>query len=156
MTHDWQTIHQTQHDYFARGKTFAYAFRRAALTTLHTTLRKYHHDIVAALRADLRKPAFEAVVGEIDIVQQELAYALRHLKRWMARRHVRTPLLHFPARSYTQYEPRGCVLIIAPWNYPLQLALSPLIAALASGNCVVLKPSEHAPSDQCIAATPAL
>ena len=145
MTLDLPQLHRTQQDYFARGATRAYAFRRAALTTLHTTLRKYHHDIIAALRADLRKPAFEAVVGEIDIVQQELAYALRHLKRWMARRHVRTPLLHFPARSYTQYEPRGCALIIAPWNYPLQLALSPLVTALAAGNCVVLKPSEHAP-----------
>ena len=142
---DLQQLHQTQHDYFAGGTTRAYAWRQTALATLHKVLRQHQRDIIAALQADLRKPAFEAVVGEIDVVMQELAYARRHLKRWMARRRVRTPLLHFPARSYTQYEPRGCVLIISPWNYPLQLALSPLIAALAAGNCVVLKPSEHAP-----------
>lgn len=140
-----QSLHRTQQDYFASGITRTYACRRAALTALQTALHKYHHDIVAALHADLRKPAFEAVVGEIDITLQELVYVRRRLRRWMARRRVRTPLLHFPACSYTQYEPRGCVLIIAPWNYPLQLALSPLITALAAGNCVVLKPSEHAP-----------
>ena len=145
MTLDLQKLHRTQQDYFARGVTRAYNFRRHALATLQAALHKYRQDIIAALRADLRKPAFEALVGEIDITLQELVYARRHLKRWMARRRVRTPLLHFPARSYTQYEPHGCVLIIAPWNYPLQLALSPLIAALAAGNCVVLKPSEHAP-----------
>lgn len=145
MTLDLQKIHYTQQDYFASGATRAYTLRRAALDNLHATLRKHHHDIVAALQADLRKPAFETVVGEIDVALQELLYARRHLKRWMARRRVRTPLLHFPAHSYTQYEPRGCVLVIAPWNYPLQLALSPLIAAIAAGNCVVLKPSEHAP-----------
>ena len=145
MTLALQKIHHAQQDYFGCGTTRTYAFRRAALTTLQAALHQHHHDIIAALRADLRKPAFEAVVGEIDITLQELAYARRYLKRWMARRHVRTPLLHFPARSYTQYEPRGCVLVISPWNYPLQLALSPLITALAAGNCVVLKPSEHAP-----------
>ena len=145
MALDLEKIHRTQQQYFARGMTITPAFRRAALTALQQALRKNYHDIVAALHADLCKPAFEALVGEIDVVEQELAYARRHLKRWMARRRVRTPLLHFPARSYTQYEPRGCVLIISPWNYPLQLALSPLIAALAAGNCVILKPSEHAP-----------
>ncbi len=145
MTLSLQKLHRTQQDYFASGATHAYAFRRTALATLQATLRKHHHDIVAALHADLRKPAFEAVVSEIDLTRQELAYVRRHLKRWMARRRVRTPLLYFPASSYTQPEPRGCVLIIAPWNYPLQLALSPLITALAAGNCVILKPSEHAP-----------
>ncbi len=144
MTIDLQQLHRVQRDYFARGVTRAYAFRHRALTTLQAALCQYHRDITAALHADLRKPAFEAVMGEIDITQQELAYTRRHLKRWMACRRVRTPLLHFPSRSYTQYEPRGSVLIISPWNYPLQLALSPLIAALAAGNCVVLKPSEHA------------
>lgn len=145
MTLDLKKTHRAQQQYFARGMTIPHAFRRTALTALQQTLRKNYHDIVAALRADLCKPAFESLVGEIDVVEQELAYARRHLKRWMARRRVRTPLLHFPARSYTQYEPRGCVLIISPWNYPLQLALSPLIAALAAGNCIILKPSEHAP-----------
>ena len=145
MALDLKKTHLAQQQYFARGMTITHAFRRTALATLQQALRKHQHDIVAALRADLCKPAFEALVGEIEVVEQELAYAQRHLKRWMARRRVRTPLLHFPARSYTQYEPRGCVLIISPWNYPLQLALSPLIAALAAGNCIVLKPSEHAP-----------
>ena len=145
MTLDLQQLHRTQQDYFARGVTRAYSFRRHALTTLQAALHQYRHDIIAALHADLRKPAFETWVGEIDITRQELVDARRHLKRWMARRRVRTPLLHFPASSYTQYEPRGCVLIITPWNYPLQLALSPLITALAAGNCVVVKPSEHAP-----------
>ena len=140
-----QKLHRSQRQYFASGATRSLTFRRHALTTLQTALRCQRTDIFAALRADLRKPAFEALVAEIDVVAQEISYMRRRLKRWLARQHVRTPLLHFPARSYTQYEPRGCVLIIAPWNYPLQLALSPLIAALAAGNCVILKPSEHAP-----------
>lgn len=145
MTLDLQQVYHAQQEYFSSAATRAYAFRQAALTKLQKALRKNHRDIIAALHADLRKPAFEALAGEIDIIVRELLHTRRHLKRWMKRRRVRTPLLYFRAHSYTQYEPRGCVLIIAPWNYPLQLSLSPLVAALAAGNCVMLKPSEHAP-----------
>lgn len=95
-------------------------------------------------RADLGKSAVESYMTEIGIVAGEIRFALRNLKRWMRPRRVPTPLFAWPARSRVRYEPLGVVLVVAPWNYPLQLTLLPLVGALAAGNCVVLKPSPGA------------
>ena len=79
-------------------------------------------------------------------VREELRFHLKHLGRWTRPRRVPTPLAHFPARSTVRPEPYGSVLILSPWNYPIQLSLMPLIGALSAGNCAVLKPSAYAPA----------
>lgn len=101
--------------------------------------------ILSALKKDLGKSEVEGYLSEIGFTLSEIDFALKHLKGWMKPRKVPTPAVHHPARSYILPEPYGRVLIIAPWNYPFQLLLSPLIGAVAAGNCVVLKPSEIAP-----------
>ncbi len=85
-------------------------------------------------------------MSELQLLLSQLNYTIRHLKRWMKKKRRRTPLVHFPAKSYQMGEPYGVVLIMVPWNYPFLLALNPLIGAFAAGNCVVLKPSEFAPN----------
>jgi len=95
---------------------------------------------------DLGKPSYEAYTGESAIVLGEIDHAVRHLRRWARPRRVRTPLLLLPARCSVVPEPFGITLIISPWNFPVQLTLGPLIAAIAAGNCAVLKPSPLAPA----------
>lgn len=102
--------------------------------------------MIAALQADFHKPAFETLATEISMLQKELSYFKKHLRKWVRPRRVLPSILNFPSRESISYQPYGVVLIIAPWNYPLLLSLQPLIAALAAGNCAVLKPSELAPN----------
>lgn len=135
-------IFVAQQNYFRSGNTRDYDFRIASLKSLEAAIRKREDDILAALATDFSKPVFESYISELDLVYQEISHVCRHLKRWMSPRRVRTPLLHFRARSHIHREPVGVVLIISPWNYPFQLAVSPLVSALAAGNCVMLKPSE--------------
>ncbi len=99
-----------------------------------------------ALLADLAKNPVESEITEIGFVLAEIEHALRHLKKWMRPRRVRIPLSLAPATARTVSDPLGAVLIISPWNYPLQLSLAPLVGALAAGNAVVLKPSEISPA----------
>lgn len=100
----------------------------------------------AALCADLHKASMESYMCETGIVLEELRFHLQHLPRWVRERRVLTPLAQFPARSFLSPEPYGLVLIIAPWNYPLQLCLVPLIGAISAGNCAIVKPSAYAPA----------
>lgn len=90
---------------------------------------------------DLGKPEFESYTAEIGVIYQEINMAIKRLKRWMKKRIVTTPIFLLPAISYIYPEPKGVVLIVSPWNYPFQLMMSPLIGAIAAGNCAVLKPS---------------
>lgn len=99
-----------------------------------------------ALYADLKKNKEESWVTEVGFVLAEMRHTLNHLRRWMKPQRVATNLLNFPGRSFIYKEPFGVVLIIGPWNYPLQLLFTPLVGAIAAGNCVVLKPSEFAPA----------
>lgn len=122
------------------------AWRRAQLEGLRCMLVERDEEFAAALYADLRKNAVEAELTEIGFVLAEIKHALRHLKKWMRPRRVSVPLSLAPASARVVSEPLGAVLIIAPWNYPLQLSLAPLVGALAAGNAVVLKPSEVAPA----------
>lgn len=106
----------------------------------------HEQEIYEALHADLKKNKEESWVTEIGIVLSEINYALKKLKRWMKPQRVRTNLVNLPSSSRLYYEPLGTVLIIGPWNYPLQLCFAPLVGAIAAGNCTVLKPSEAAPA----------
>lgn len=128
------------------------ARRRRALTALRRWVRRHREDIHAALRADLGKPEPESDLSEILPVTMEVNHALRRLRRWMQPRRVGTPPPLLGARSTVVAEPKGVVLIISPWNFPLNLALVPLISALAAGNRCVVKPSELAPATSALIA----
>lgn len=130
---------------FDRRVTRSLAWRRAQLRALSRMLTEREAEIEAALHADLHKSATEAQLTEIGVVQTEIAHALRHLARWVRPRPVALPLSFVPATARLVPEPLGVVLVIAPWNYPVQLLLSPLVGVLAAGNAAVLKPSELAP-----------
>ncbi|MBX3471007.1 MAG: aldehyde dehydrogenase family protein [Planctomycetes bacterium] len=129
---------------FRAGRTRPLAWRVEQLQRLRTLLREREAEAMAALRADLGKPALEAYGGEIGFVVAEIDHTLAHLHAWARPEKVSTPLANQPACSTIIREPLGVVLIIGPWNYPLQLTLGPLVAALAAGNCAVVKPSEVA------------
>ncbi|HPE15396.1 MAG TPA: aldehyde dehydrogenase [Oscillospiraceae bacterium] len=135
-----------QRAYFDTGATRPVAARRAALLKLRAALLENEGKIAAALRADLNKSPFETYMAETGIVLDEIRFHLRHLEKWAGSRKVRTPLAQFPARSFILPEPRGVALIVAPWNYPLQLCLEPLVGALSAGCCAVVKPSAYAPA----------
>ena len=127
------------------GKTRSGVFRREQLQRLEAALLTHESALLQALKDDLGKPAVEAYTSEIGYLLSEVRHALRHLKTWMRRKRRPAPLIAWPSRAYVQPEPRGVVLIIGPWNYPVQLLLSPLVAAIAAGNSAALKPSELAP-----------
>lgn len=131
---------------FEHGATRSEAWRRAQLEGLRRLLVERSDVFEAALLADLGKSGTEAQLTEIGFLVSEIDHALAHLARWMRPRRVAAPLVVQPATAKVLPEPLGVALIIAPWNYPLMLLLSPLIGALAAGNAVILKPSELAPA----------
>ncbi|HEY8611293.1 MAG TPA: aldehyde dehydrogenase family protein [Roseomonas sp.] len=131
--------------HFASGATRPLAARHAALMALRDGLEAMEPELLAALQADLGKSEFEAWTSEILLVRQEIALVLKRMPRWAAERRVGGRWFHLPGRAALRMEPRGAVLILGPWNYPVQLCLLPLVSAIAAGNAVVLKPSEVAP-----------
>src|SRR4051812_43659522 len=133
-------------EYYHSGKTRSYDFRRNQLLVLKKAILDHEEALHAALFTDLKKSAEESWVTETGFLIAEINHALRHLRKWMKPERVPTNLLNLPSRSRIYKEPLGVVLIIGPWNYPLQLLFAPLVGAIAAGNCVVLKPSEHAPA----------
>jgi aldehyde dehydrogenase (NAD+) len=130
--------------YFESEATRSYSFRKEQLKKFKASILKHEQELYDALFADLKKSPEESWVTEIGMVIAELKVAIKHLRNWMAPEKVRTNLLNLPSKSKILKEPLGVVLIIGPWNYPVQLLLNPLIGAIAAGNCVVLKPSEFA------------
>ena len=133
-----------QRAYFASGATQPVEFRLAQLQRLKAAILARQDDIVAAAKADLGRPEFE---GYFEIgVLSELSYLLKNLKRWAKPRRVSVPLPQLPGSAWVQPEPLGVVLVIGPWNYPFQLVISPLMGAIAAGNCAIVKPSELAPA----------
>ncbi|MBL9127451.1 MAG: aldehyde dehydrogenase family protein [Verrucomicrobiales bacterium] len=135
---DFADVIRCQRAFFRTGATRSFAFRKARLEKLEGALVAHESDLLAALRADLRKPAQEAYSGEIAMVLGEIRHALRHLASWMKPRRRGVPWLAWPGRGESRPEPRGVALILGPWNYPVQLLLSPLVASIAAGNCAVL------------------
>jgi aldehyde dehydrogenase (NAD+) len=141
---------QNMRRYFESGITLPYAFRREQLLALKRAIEAHEEEIYAALRSDLRKSKEEAFASENGLTLTDLNESLRHLKDWMTPELVSTALFNMPSRSYIRREPLGVVLIVAPWNYPFQLSFTPLIGALAAGNCAVVKPSEFAPATSAV------
>lgn len=135
-----------QRRFFDQGHTQDLTSRRTALRRLREAIRSHEKALCDALRQDLGKSVVESYMTEIGIVQHEIDLLCRKSRRWLRPRRVPTPLFACPSRSWVRYEPLGVVLIVAPWNYPVQLSLLPLVGALAAGNCVVLKPSPTAPA----------
>lgn len=141
---------RAQRAFFATGETKSVKFRKTQLGLLRDAINANEQAILSALHADLRKPAFEGYGTEVGFVLADLKHAISNLAAWAAPRSVSTPLFAFPASSEIRPEPYGVTLIIAPWNYPFQLLLAPLVGAMAAGNCAMLKPSELAPSTSAI------
>ena len=143
---------QRQREFFGSGVTKNVSWRIQKLRALKWSLLLEKEHVFGALKADLSKSRFEAFATEISFVNQELDHAIRNIRRWARPKRVATPLAHHPAKSFIYPEPYGIALIIGPWNYPLQLMIAPLIAAIAAGNCAILKPSELAPRTSAILA----
>ena len=133
-------------DYFNTGATQTYAFRLLQLERLKKAVMDSEKILYEALHADLKKTDEDAWATEVGFFLSELNHTIKHLQEWMQPKSVATNLVNMPSSSYTIQEPLGVVCIIAPWNYPFQLLFTPLIGAIAGGNCAVLKPSEFAPA----------
>jgi len=133
---------EDQKKYFNEGKTQSYEFRYAQLKKLKNLVQENEEAIYDAVWNDFKKPKFETHVTEIQMIYDELNYMMRNLKKLMKPEKVGSPLMHFYSKSKVFKQPLGTVLIIAPWNYPAALSLSPLVGAIAAGNCAVIKPSE--------------
>lgn len=130
---------------FELGRTRDASWRRGQLLALKRLLHEAEPQICDAVAADMGRPPTEAWVMEIGVVLAEIEVALDNLAAWMRDTKVNSILANFPSSSHVQRTPLGVVLIIAPWNYPIQLLLLPAVSAIAAGNCLLLKPSELAP-----------
>lgn len=136
---------EAQKRFFTTQQTKSVAFRKTSLQRLKSEIIKREKDIVKALHNDFKKSEYESVMTETSIVISELNYTLKNIKKWAKPNWIRPALLNFPSSSKIYKEPYGQTLVIAPWNYPYQLALNPLVGAIAAGNTVLLKPSELTP-----------
>jgi aldehyde dehydrogenase (NAD+) len=132
--------------YFETGATKPYTFRKEQLKKLRTALLKYETAFHEALYIDLKKSPEECWVTETGFLLSEINAMLKDFKAWMQPDLVKTNLLNIPSKSFVMKEPLGVVLVIGPWNYPLNLLFTPLVGAIAAGNCCVLKASEFAPA----------
>jgi aldehyde dehydrogenase (NAD+) len=132
--------------HFQSGATQPFEFRLLQLNRLKQLVLDNEQALYKALHADLKKTDEDAWATEVGFFLSELNYTIEHLKGWMQPKSVPTNLVNMPSSSFTIQEPLGVVCIIAPWNYPFQLLFTPLIGAIAGGNCAVLKPSEFAPA----------
>lgn len=129
-------------DFFQSNRTLSIDFRKASLKRLKDSVCRYQKALEDALKLDLGKSETEAYMSEIGLVYSAIDFALENLKSWAKPRCMRMPLAHFWSRGSVVMEPYGVVLIVSPWNYPVLLTLEPLVAAVAAGNCCVLKLSE--------------
>lgn len=139
-----------QKDYYLSGQTKPLKHRIEALTYLKSTIKSHEKDILAALYNDLHKSEFEAYMTEIGILYSEIDYTIKHLQKWLTPKKVKTALTHIGTKGHIYHDPYGVTLIIAPWNYPFQLAMAPLIGAIAGGNTAIIKPSELTPATSAI------
>ncbi len=131
-----------QRTYFKEENTKSYESRKKALLTLKRLIEENEEAIMEALEKDLSKSAFESYATEIGFTLYSIRHTLKHLKKWMKKKRVKTPIFHLFTKSYLKKEPLGNVLILSPFNYPFHLLVEPLIGALAAGNTLMLKPSE--------------
>ena len=124
---------------------FSISTRKEALIKLMNEIIRNENEIIQALYEDFKKPPFESIATETSYILSELKNTIKNIEKWAKIKKVTPSILNFPSTDYIVKEPYGKILIIAPWNYPFQLAISPLIAAIAAGNQVTLKPSELTP-----------
>ena len=141
-----EALVQKQRAYFRTHKTQELAIRKAALRRLRKGIMDMEQELHAALKKDLNKSSMESYMSETGMVLSEITHQLRHLDHWAKGERVRTPLAQFAAVSKRSPQPYGVVLVMAPWNYPLQLCLEPAVGAIAAGNTVIIKPSAYAPA----------
>lgn len=137
---------------FAGGRTRDAEWRIRQLRAIERLLDEREAEIARALAEDLGRSPAEAWLGDVASTRAEAAFARKHVRKWMKRKRVSLSLTSLPGRGWYSYEPLGVVLIIGPWNYPVYLSLAPLVAAVAAGNCAVIKPSEHAPASSALLA----
>ncbi len=135
-----------QRDFFATGKTKDVPFRKKALKRLQQEIILKEDAICDAIYADFKKPRFETLAAETQFVLADIKHTLKKLDYWVQPERVSSTLMNWPCSDYIYHEPYGTVLIIAPWNYPFQLAIAPLIGAISAGNTAVIKPSELTPN----------
>jgi aldehyde dehydrogenase (NAD+) len=146
MMADIQKLVENQKRFFNKNKTKNLDFRLAQLSVLEKAVIENEGKIVSALKKDLGKSVYESFMTEVGFVVDEIRLTKKHLKAWSRPRRVWTPLKLLPSLSHIYPEPYGVCLILSPWNYPVQLTLSPLIGAISAGNCAMIKPSEHSPA----------
>tara|TARA_B100001057_G_scaffold926_1_gene895 strand:+ start:26475 stop:27851 length:1377 start_codon:yes stop_codon:yes gene_type:complete len=140
---DLLKIYKEQKEFFDLKKTIPVKYRKQALRSLSKNIKLYEEEIYNALEKDLGKPRYESFLSEILFVQKEIKIMLSKIDYWSKPKRVSGSIYSFPSKDYILPSPFGCVLNISPWNYPFQLTMSPLIGAVAAGNTVVVKPSEH-------------
>lgn len=131
-----------QRQFFLTGKTKNIEYRVEALRLLLQMIRSHEKELMAALKKDLNKNDFDSYITELGILLGEIRFTLKHINEWAKPRKVKSSLAQAGSKSYIYPEPYGVALIISPWNYPFQLAIAPLIGAIAAGNCAIIKPSE--------------
>ena len=141
-----KTLIKNQRDFFSSNQTKDIDFRLGQLKRLKEAIHQYQGKIEAALWEDLRKSPEESYLTEISIVTLEIDNHLKHLKKWSAPERVSTPVHLQPSSSKIYFEPLGLSLIVAPWNYPFQLLINPLVGAISSGCTAILKPSPYTPA----------
>ncbi|WP_430507885.1 aldehyde dehydrogenase [Rossellomorea marisflavi] len=150
---NYQDLLTKQRTYFRTGETKSVAFRINTLNTLKSLVQKHEQDILDAVKQDLNKSELEAKRAEVGLLIGEIDFMVENLEEWAATKEVPTPASHEGAKSFIQPEPYGSALVIAPWNYPFQLAVTPLVGAIAGGNTAVLKPSELTPKTSALLST---
>ena len=138
-------LHKRQKEFFASRITLPNAFRIKKLKELQKEINSREAEIHDALYQDIRKSPFESMTSETVLVLKEISLMIKMLPLWNRPHRAKSSLINFPSKDYITPEPFGNTLMISPWNYPFQLAITPLIGAVAAGNTVVLKPSEFAP-----------
>lgn len=143
---NYQNILSAQKVFYNSQLTKNVKFRISQLNKLYTIVQTNEAQILEALYNDFKKPAFEGYATEIGLVLNEIKYHIKNLKKWSSPTRKRGNLLDFYSSAKIISEPYGQVLIIAPWNYPFQLAFTPLVGAISAGNTAIIKPSEIAPS----------
>ncbi|MDQ0268290.1 aldehyde dehydrogenase [Cytobacillus purgationiresistens] len=143
---NYHELIQKQRDYFAKGETKDVSFRVNALEKLQKMVKTNEQDIMNALKEDLNKSEFDSYLTEIAVLLEEIKFTLKNINKWAKPRRVKSSVPTLGSKSFIYPEPYGVSLIIAPWNYPFQLAIAPLIGSMAAGNTAIMKPSELTPN----------
>ena len=140
---DINLIFNKQKEFFNLGKTKDINFRIEALKKLKKVIKETEDKILEALKRDLGKSNFESYATEIGLVYDEINTHIKNIKRWSKIEKIKSPIVHYPSKSYIYKEPYGVTLIIGPFNYPFQLVMAPLVGAISAGNTAIIKPSEN-------------